>query len=646
MNTDLIGTIPGSIFNSSALYHVSFVNNGLVGTIPGSLYSIESLSYLHFQENGISGEISNDIGKLERLQTLFISCSSMAGSFPRTLFKLPLISSISIIGSPGIYGSIPDEIASLQNLRSLTLNGLSSLSGTLPPSFKNLASLIDLDLSNTGIGGRIDVLTELTLLAGLYLGHTQFSGPIPASIGRLTRLVDLNLGNTGLEGPIPPEIGRLKLLVILEMGGTSGRGLGQLPPEIGLLTSMSKFQLSNTGLNGTIPPEVINMRNLTMFMLSSNDLRGPIPKFHPNVPSSFSILLSNNRLTGGLENLVSLEGLGSGAAFVSASSNKLSGTVPIEVIRRFPGGIDFRFNQLSGELPKDAFVTTGYEFRLDHNNLQGFIPTEGLESNTKLGFLSLANNNFSGTLSPQFAKAPRLGYIDVSNNRLTGGIEGWNEAKPQGPLEIHASGNLFSGQIGFINHSLVNLIDLSNNDFTGTVPVLPPELLSLDLSNNKLWGGLDNLLGPRGPDFASLQTINLSNNRLNGSIPYHLLNMTTLTSLNLAHNMLTGRIDQFATSSPLALLDLSFNSLSGALSSDLSFPRLGSLKLNDNKLQGSIVFGRFPQLSYLDISNNAFKNNVNDFSMSTDLATILARTIRFMETPATCYCFRDSERWI
>jgi hypothetical protein len=85
-------------------------------------------------------------------------------------------------------------------------------------------------------------------------------------------------------------------------------------------------------------------------------------------------------------------------------------------------------------------------------------------------------------------------------------------------------------------------LDLSNNDLNGTIPSQIcnwlPYLVSLDLSNNQLTGSIPADLG----NCSYLNNIVIDNNRLTGSIPYQLASLGRLRRFSAANNQLSGRV--------------------------------------------------------------------------------------------------------
>ncbi|KAF2288796.1 hypothetical protein GH714_014245 [Hevea brasiliensis] len=103
----------------------------------------------------------------------------------------------------------------------------------------------------------------------------------------------------------------------------------------------------------------------------------------------------------------------------------------------------------------------------------------------------------------------------------------------------------------------------------------------------------------------NLQTLDLSNNFLEGAIPYQLGQLHELHSLNLSNNLLTGHIPKsFEKITSLESLDLSYNRLTGQIPQEIShMSSLTTLRLAFNDLSGRIPFegqlSTFSESSYV-----------------------------------------------
>jgi len=73
---------------------------------------------------------------------------------------------------------------------------------------------------------------------------------------------------------------------------------------------------------------------------------------------------------------------------------------------------------------------------------------------------------------------------------------------------------------------------------------------------------------------AGLTLLNLTNNKLDGTIPGNLGSLTDLQELYLAHNNLSGSIlEHLGNSTSLLRLDLSFNNLQGDVPVEVFFQK-------------------------------------------------------------------------
>ncbi|EEF33681.1 leucine-rich repeat receptor-like protein kinase PXC2 [Ricinus communis] len=238
------------------------------------------------------------------------------------------------------------------------------------------------------------------------------------------------------------------------------------------------------------------------------------------------------------------------------------------------------------------------------------------------------------------------------------------DPKTQRVTELALDGFFLSGHIGrgLIRLQFLQILSLSNNNFTGTIN---PDLSQLgglqviDLSRNKLSGFIpdeffkqcgslrsvsfakNNLSGqiPESLSWCpSLAAVNFSSNQLSGELPSGLWFLRGLQSLDLSDNLLDGQIpggianvydlraihlqkNRFSGQLPvdiggcvlLKMLDFSENSLSGSLPESLQ--RLGScttLRLRGNSFAGEIPgwIGELPTLESLDLSANKFSGRI------------------------------------
>ncbi|CAH2073798.1 unnamed protein product [Thlaspi arvense] len=126
-------------------------------------------------------------------------------------------------------------------------------------------------------------------------------------------------------------------------------------------------------------------------------------------------------------------------------------------------------------------------------------------------------------------------------------------------------------------------------------------LKNLDVSFNNLEGEIPFGLPPNATH------INMAYNNLTQSLPFSLPLMTSLLSLNLSHNSLSGPLGNVFSGLHIKEMDLSFNNLTGDLPSSFgSLVNLTSLYLQNNRFTGSIIYLTDLPLTDLNIEDNEF----------------------------------------
>ena len=159
----------------------------------------------------------------------------------------------------------------------------------------------------------------------------------------------------------------------------------------------------------------------------------------------------------------------------------------------------------------------------------------------------------------------------------------------------------------------VRVLELSENRLSGSIP---PELgdlsdlRTLQLQVNSLSGHIPPALG----SLSALVYLNLSGNELTGEIPSELAGLSTLGALHLTSNYLTGSIPrELATVPGLVQLALGHNRLNGQIPAELSqLTHLELLALNGNQLSGIIPpeLGNLRSLRTLDLASNQLTGEI------------------------------------
>ncbi|CAL4986795.1 unnamed protein product [Urochloa decumbens] len=243
----IIGDLPATLSNLSALRVITLANNELSHFIPESLVKLDNLGRLDLSMNRLSGPFLKNIGMLRRLD------------------KLNLYSN-------KISGSIPDGIANLTMLRYLDLS-CNELSSNYTNLF-HLESIVKLNVSNNFLGGTLPSdLGYMPSISEMDLSNNRFVGRLPNSFANLQMLTYLMLSRNSLEDSILDSF----------------RGL----------TNLETLDLSWNNLSGTIPNYIANFTHLSNLNLSFNNLEGQVPNGGVFSNLTLKSLMGNVRLCGG-----------------------------------------------------------------------------------------------------------------------------------------------------------------------------------------------------------------------------------------------------------------------------------------------------------------------------------------------------------
>mmetsp|Transcript_45461 Transcript_45461/g.110111 ORF Transcript_45461/g.110111 Transcript_45461/m.110111 type:complete len:665 (-) Transcript_45461:74-2068(-) len=367
------------------------------------------------------------------------------------------------------------------------------------------------------------------------------------------------------------------------------RGLsGELPAEIGLLSALENLIIKNEAqLTGRIPDTLADLRELTQLGLYKNDLTGSIPNLFETIVNLKYLNLEGNHLEGSIpssiQQMTNLE-------TIVLTGNKLEGLVPVASLTdtkvKF---LDLGHNQFSGNLDLVTSLANIEHLHLDHNKITGSIPAT-INSMTRLKSLTLGGNGLTGSIPTTLGDLGRIEHLGLQNNLLSSGLP--NElGRMTNMVSLNLSRNNFSGPIPNIANmdNLVSL-QLQNNELTGTIPESVQQLQSIEilfLSSNDFVGTI-----PMGFNRLqrTLKGLYLSDNGLDGAIPDQLCQLSSLEALFIDSNQLTGTIPVcLGEVKDLKQLYLFQNDLNGSVPSSLQDLRyLIGLGLEDNDLTGSM----------------------------------------------------------
>jgi len=157
--------------------------------------------------------------------------------------------------------------------------------------------------------------------------------------------------------------------------------------------------------------------------------------------------------------------------------------------------LDLNFQNLTGSIPPSYYKLLKLnQLDLNDNELTGTISND-IGNLKALEFLQVGNNKLAGTFPPNIASLTKLNVLGMENNKFSGSLP----AKFVSPnLErVFLDNNLFTGPLTFLsaleNYPALLFMDLSNNQFSSTIPTQMERATNLDffdVSFNKLTGSM------------------------------------------------------------------------------------------------------------------------------------------------------------
>ncbi|KAG9456839.1 hypothetical protein H6P81_001347 [Aristolochia fimbriata] len=359
---------------------------------------------------------------------------------------------------------------------------------------------------------------------------------------------------------------------------------------------------------------LMSLPNVASVSIRSANLTGSLVSGSPHTcgEALSELDLSGNGLSGDVSDISSLSSC-TGLKSLNLSANRLasSGKSSAAPMRLALRSLDLSFNQLTGQstlLSLSSGACADLQvMRLAGNSLSGNVPLSGCRN---LEVLDLSSNLLSGPI-PSFGDCKTLQRLDLSSNNFSGEIK-LGLASCESLSFLNLSSNNFRGEVPSLSSSNLQTLILSSNNFEGEIPPRLAlgsckTLIELDLSFNRLHGTLPSALG----SCSVLESIDLANNTLSGKFPAETLaSLSSLKNLNVSYNKFEGKLpDSLSSLAKLELLDLSSNAFSGSIPWGLCQNPRNSFKvlfLQNNQFTGSVPasLSNCSHLVSLDLSFN------------------------------------------
>ncbi|PRP80195.1 LRR receptor-like serine/threonine-protein kinase [Planoprotostelium fungivorum] len=465
-----------------------------------------------------------------------------------------------IVWSSGVSrsgsGYISPSIGDLTNLTYVNMVFI-GLTGSLPPTLNLLTKLQTLDVSQNYLTGGIPNLSA-TMLSSLSLTNNLMNGTIPSTlpntlaildVGNLSvllnypNLVSLQLNGNTFEGAFPSTIfWKLSKLYFLDASGNQLNGFTANPNNPTPATWMNKLYLGHNPL-GSLPVWFDQLTGLTTLELSYCNIVS-LPKSLKNIDT---LIVPGNLLAVDLDSVIQLL-TPSIIIYIDLSQNLLTGPLPNMSTFSSVSIFNVAFNHLNGslqmltDLPKTTIFNASYAF-LGSKEVRT-IPSDirWMSSSSKI---DLSGCNLTSVLPKNFSSIVYLAGLYLRDNQLTGDLTSISNLTSLQYLDL--SYNSLSGNLSSIMR-LTNLRTLIlDSAFQGSTDsrTLPGIhwVDTLSLSNCNLVSGI-----PSSIANSYMSHLDLSDNRLSGSIPSLLETLPYLNYLDLSNNLFSS-IDVGAFSS-------------------------------------------------------------------------------------------------
>ncbi|KAH9651444.1 hypothetical protein KPL70_026741 [Citrus sinensis] len=514
---------PLAIANFSTLTTLDLLYNQFDNSfVPNWVFGLIQLVFLDLRRNNFQGPIPEGLQNLTSLKHLLLDSNRFNSSIPNWLYRFNRLESLGVSNNSlqGLVNS--DALANLTSLSWLDLSLNIGLEGRVIRSMASLCNLRSVMLSCVKLSQEISEIFDIfsgcvsSGLEILVLRGSSVSGHLTYKLGQFKNLYYLDLSNNSIVGPIPFSLGHLSTLQFID--------------------------LSYNELNGSLSEiHFVNLTRLSYFFISENTMT---LKVNDNWIPPFQLA------TLGLRHCH----LGSRFPSWLHSQKHLN-------------YLDLSYSGITGSIPNIFWSSASqiYVLDLSFNQIHGQIPN--LTNAAQLEVLSLGSNSFSGAL-PLISS--NLIELDFSNNSISGSIFHFicYRAHELKKLQfLYLRGNFLQGELTdcWMNYQNLMILDLSNNKFTGNLPISLGSLISL-------------------------QSLHLRKNNLSGTI-HSLKNCTALLTLDVGENEFVENIptwigERFSRMVVLILRSNKFHSLLPKGLCDLAFLQI--VDLADNNLSGEV----------------------------------------------------------
>ena len=219
---------------------------------------------------------------------------------------------------------------------------------------------------------------------------------------------------------------------------------------------------------------------------------------------------------------------------------------------------------MAGTLPVEIGLLTHIEYlELAHDGLWGTLPAE-IGNLSKLVVLNLEQNSLTGNIPDTFRSLSNLSNVRITDGGLSGTIPEWIGEAWTMLTELALTNNVLTGTIPTLLSQLTSLklLALDGNYLSGDLAAVENlvNLRYLYLESNQFEQMIDGTFLDR---FSILEHLDISNNQFIGSVPVHLMELESLLVMDVSQNQLETFVDEISEGSKLEFLAIHQNPFAG-----------------------------------------------------------------------------------
>lgn len=488
---NMVGSIPRTVSQLTALKRISVYNNLLSGSIPDSFSHLSELFYFNVGRNTLTGTLSSSYSVLSNMNLFDVSYNLLSGS-------------------------IPEAYSTYSNFGTVQFQ-YNLLSGHIPQSITNQTRLGFFEVQSNLLCGAVPIFG--TGIRTMYVSDNLLSKSLPVGIFNRQKLTDVVFGHNFFTGTLPDFDGVYSKIHYLYF--ENNLLTSSIPLSYALITGCKHFTVAHNMMTGNVPaalPETL--RTLSTLDVSHNKFSGSLVSLFQSSNIQY-LYLQHNRFTGSLPGAI---GTATALEQLFVYNNQLTGTLPLAL----------------ATLPSLQALLLQYNYFHGHLVGEAALEEASVTLFPMLQVLDISANRFSGSIPSSMFNVSSMAHIAILQNCFSGSI-------PDTICNIQSLEGLLLEGLRSGKHCRNNVWDpagVTNTYFTDGIDGTIPEcifamrnLKTLHITGNRLTGTL-----PSHIDLPLLIDLRLSYNRLSGTIPQQLL-VAPPQKLDLSHNRFTGEYD-------------------------------------------------------------------------------------------------------